>query len=209
MPDKFEKFTERARKVLTLAQEETHRLNHNSIGTEHLLLGLVREGDGVAARVLSDMGVDLPRARVALDQLVGRGESMVVGEVGLTPRAKKAIELAVAEARRLNHHSIGTEHLLLGLIRERDGTAMGVLQTLGIDPEALRSRVDERLSRSPEASERRENEPAQIHALMGALAHALRARADLAADPELRRRAVELYSVLGEWLEAYQGSGDD
>jgi len=95
MPDKFDKFTERARKVLTLAQEEAHRFNHNYIGTEHLLLGLVREGDGVAARVLSNMGVQLPKVRSAVEFIIGRGDSMIVGEIGLTPRAKKVIELAV------------------------------------------------------------------------------------------------------------------
>ena len=108
MSDKFDKFTERARKVLTLAQEEAQRFNHNYIGTEHLLLGLVREGDGVAARVLSNMGVQLPKVRSAVEFIIGRGETMVMGEIGLTPRAKKVIELAVDEARRLNHHYIGT-----------------------------------------------------------------------------------------------------
>ena len=114
MADKFDKFTDRARKVLTLAQEEAQRFNHNYIGTEHLLLGLVREGDGVAARVLSNMGVQLPKVRSAVEFIIGRGEGMIMGEIGLTPRAKKVIELAVDEARRLNHHYIGTEHLLLG-----------------------------------------------------------------------------------------------
>jgi ATPases with chaperone activity, ATP-binding subunit len=110
--NKFDKFTERARKVLTLAQEEAQRFNHNYIGTEHLLLGLVREGDGVAARVLSNMGVQLPKVRSAVEFIIGRGDQAPTGDIGLTPRAKKVIELAVDEARRLNHHYIGTEHLL-------------------------------------------------------------------------------------------------
>ncbi len=141
MADKFEKFTERARKVLTLAQEEAHRFNHNYIGTEHLLLGLVREGDGVAARVLANMGVQLPKVRSAVEFIIGRGDSMIVGEIGLTPRAKKVIELAVDEARRLNHHYIGTEHLLLGLVREGEGIAAGVLESLGVNLEKVRQQV--------------------------------------------------------------------
>src|SRR5262245_41806933 len=141
MSDKFDKFTERARKVLTLAQEEAQRFNHNYIGTEHLLLGLVREGDGVAARVLSNMGVQLPKVRSAVEFIIGRGETMVMGEIGLTPRAKKVIELAVDEARRLNHHYIGTEHLLLGLVREGAGVAAGVLESLGVSLDKVRNQV--------------------------------------------------------------------
>src|SRR5665811_940605 len=95
MAEKFDKFTDRARKVLTLAQEEAQRFNHNYIGTEHLLLGLVREGDGVAAKVLNNMGVQLPKVRSAVEFIIGRGEGMVMGEIGLTPRAKKVIELSV------------------------------------------------------------------------------------------------------------------
>ncbi len=145
----FDKFTERARKVLTLAQEEAQRFNHNYIGTEHLLLGLVREGDGVAARVLSNMGVQLPKVRSAVEFIIGRGEGAVVGEIGLTPRAKKVIELAVDEARRLNHHYIGTEHLLLGLVREGEGIAAGVLESLGVNLEKVRAQVMQVVNQSP------------------------------------------------------------
>ncbi len=141
MADKFEKFTERARKVLALAQEEARRFNHNYIGTEHLLLGLVREGEGVAARVLQGMGVQLPKVRSAVEFIIGRGESTVVGEIGLTPRARKVIEYAVDEARRLGHHYIGTEHLLLGLVREGEGIAAGVLESLGVNLEKVRQQV--------------------------------------------------------------------
>ena len=141
MADKFDKFTERARKVLTLAQEEAQRFNHNYIGTEHLLLGLVREGDGVAARVLSNMGVQLPKVRSAVEFIIGRGDQAPTGDMGLTPRAKKVIELAVDEARRLNHHYIGTEHLLLGLVREGEGIAAGVLESLGVNLEKVRAQV--------------------------------------------------------------------
>src|SRR4029453_13187589 len=141
MTDRFDKFTERARKVLQLAQEEAQRFNHNYIGTEHLLLGLVREGDGVAAKVLGNMGVELNKVRSAVEFIIGRGDRMVMGEIGLTPRAKKVIELAVDEARRLNHHYIGTEHLLLGLVREGEGIAAGVLESLGVRLEKVRTQV--------------------------------------------------------------------
>lgn len=138
MTSRFEKFSERARKVLTLAQEEAQRFNHNYIGTEHILLGLVREGEGVAAKVLSNLGVDLNKIRSAVEFIIGRGERTSSGEIGLTPRAKKVIELAVDEARRLNHNYIGTEHLLLGLLREGEGVAAGVLESLGVNLEKVR-----------------------------------------------------------------------
>ena len=154
MPDRFDKFTERARKVLTLAQEEAQRFNHNYIGTEHLLLGLVREGDGVAAKVLANMGVELNKVRSAVEFIIGRGDRVVMGEIGLTPRAKKVIELAVDEARRLNHHYIGTEHLLLGLVREGEGIAAGVLESLGVSLDKVRAQVIHVLSQSSTYTER-------------------------------------------------------
>jgi hypothetical protein len=141
MADKFEKFTERARKVLTLAQEEAQHFNHNYIGTEHILLGLIREGDGVAARILKKQGVELAEARKAVEMVIGRGDSTITRENGLTPRAKHAIELSVAEARRLNHHYIGTEHLLLGLVREGEGIAATALESLGVNLEKVRQQV--------------------------------------------------------------------
>ncbi len=139
--DRFDKFTERARKVLSLAQEEAQRFQHNYIGTEHLLLGLVREGEGIAARTLGRMGVSLEKVRNAVEFIIGRGDRIVLGEIGLTPRAKKVIELAVDEAHRLNHHYIGTEHLLLGLVREGEGIAAGVLESLGVRLQNLRREV--------------------------------------------------------------------
>ncbi len=144
--NRFDKFTERARKVLSLAQEEAQRLQHHSIGTEHLLLGLVREGEGVAAKVLSNLGVELTRVRSAIEFMIGRGDRVVLGEIGLTPGAKKVIELAVDEARRLNHHYIGTEHLLLGLVREGEGIAAGVLESLGVNLEKVRTQTIQVLS---------------------------------------------------------------
>ncbi len=155
MSDRFEKFTERARKVLTLAQEEAQRFNHNYIGTEHLLLGLVREGDGVAARVLNNLGVELHKVRSAVEFIIGRGDRAPIGEIGLTPRAKKVIELAVDEARRLNHHYIGTEHLLLGLVREGEGIAAGVLESLGVSLEKVRQQVIQVLNQSTYSSQQK------------------------------------------------------
>jgi ATP-dependent Clp protease ATP-binding subunit ClpC len=148
MADRFDKFTERARRVLTLAQEEAQRFNHNYIGTEHLLLGLVREGDGVAAKVLNNLGVELSKVRSAVEFIIGRGEKQISGEIGLTPRAKKVIELAVEEARRLNHSYIGTEHLLLGLVREGEGIAFGVLESLGVSLDRVRTETARILSQS-------------------------------------------------------------
>ena len=148
MASRFEKFSERARRVLSLAQEEAQRFNHNYIGTEHILLGLVRETEGVAARVLSNLGVELTKVRSAVEFIIGRGEKSVPGEIGLTPRAKKVIELAVDEARRLNHSYIGTEHLLIGLLREGEGVAAGVLESLGVTLEKIRNETSRVLSQN-------------------------------------------------------------
>ena len=130
--NRFDKFTERARKVLSLAQEEAQRFQHNYIGTEHLLLGLVREGEGVAAKVLVNLGVQLDGVRQSVELHIGRGDHVVPGSIGLTPRAKKVIELAVDEARNMNHHYIGTEHILLGLVREGEGIAALTLESMGV-----------------------------------------------------------------------------
>lgn len=137
--DRFDRFTKRARHVLTLAQEEAQRFQHTYIGTEHLLLGLIREGEGVAGQVLSNLNVEVEQVRQAVEAIIGRGGRVVLGEVGLTPRAKKVIELAVDEARRLQHNFLGTEHLLLGLIREGEGIAAGVLESLGLQLEQVRA----------------------------------------------------------------------
>jgi ATP-dependent Clp protease ATP-binding subunit ClpC len=158
--DRFDKFTDRARKVLTLAQDEAQRFNHNYIGTEHLLLGLVREGEGVAARVLENMNVELAKVRTAVEFIIGRGDRPVVGEVGLTPRAKRVIELAIDEARRLGHNYIGTEHLLLGLVREGEGIAAGVLESLGVNLDKVRHEVIRVLSQSSSAGPTQETKRA-------------------------------------------------
>ena len=148
MGSRFEKFSERARRVLSLAQEEAQQFNHNYIGTEHILLGLVRETEGVAARVLSSLTVDLGKVRSAVEFIIGRGEKPAQGEIGLTPRAKKVVELAVDEARRMNHTYIGTEHLLIGLLREGEGVAAGVLESLGITLDKVRAETHRILSHS-------------------------------------------------------------
>ena len=152
MSNRFEKFSERARRVLSLAQEEAQRFNHNYIGTEHILLGLVRETEGVAARVLANLGVDLNKVRSAVEFIIGRGERPAQGEIGLTPRAKKVVELAVDEARRMNHTYIGTEHLLIGLLREGEGVAAGVLESLGVTLDKVRSETHRILSQSTPTS---------------------------------------------------------
>lgn len=145
-----DRFTDRARKVLMLAQEEAQRFNHNYIGTEHILLGLVRQGEGVAVKALSNLGIEPTQIRSAVDSILGRGERQVTGEIGLTPRAKKVVKLAVDEGRRLGHHYVGTEHLLLGLIREGEGVAAGVLENLGANLEKVRSEVIKVLTQTDE-----------------------------------------------------------
>jgi len=138
--NRFDRFDKQARKVLSLAQEEAQRFQHNYIGTEHLLLGLVRGGDNTrAGQALYSLGVDLNKVRNSVEFIIGRGDRIVLGEIGLTPRAKKVIELAVDEARRLQHDHVGTEHLLLGLVREGEGIAAGVLTNLGVDIESVRN----------------------------------------------------------------------
>ncbi len=139
MASRFEKFSERARRVLTIAQEEARNLNHSYIGTEHILLGLVREEEGVAARVLTNLGIGLGKVRSAVEFIIGRGEKPGSGETGLTPRAKKVIELAIDEARQMGHNYIGTEHLMLGLLREGEGVASSVLDSFGITLERARA----------------------------------------------------------------------
>ncbi len=137
----FERFTERARRVIILAQEEAKRLNHSAVGTEHILLGIIREGEGVASKVLESLNINPDRVRAEIESAIGRGERTPYEEVAFTPRAKKVLELALDEARRLGHNYIGTEHLLLGLIREGEGVAARVLEAMGADLERVRSQV--------------------------------------------------------------------
>jgi ATP-dependent Clp protease ATP-binding subunit ClpC len=152
MANKFDRFTKRARETLTYAQEEALRLGHTCIGTEHLLLGLLRESEGVAARVLGDLGLSLSRARDAVERYTGRGNRSPGGRVELAPATKHVIELAVDEARRLGHHYIGTEHLLLGLSRESEGMAVGILEALGVTLDQVRERTLQSLRESATSS---------------------------------------------------------
>jgi ATP-dependent Clp protease ATP-binding subunit ClpC len=154
MASRFDKFSERARRVLTLAQEEAKRLNHNYIGTEHVLLGLLREEEGVAAEILVSMGASLSKMRSAVEYIIGPGEKPTTGSTGLTSRAKRVIELAIDEARQLSHNYIGTEHLLLGLLREGEGVAAGVLDSLNINLERTRAEITRFLSQNAAKSGR-------------------------------------------------------
>ncbi|HEY91861.1 MAG TPA: ATP-dependent Clp protease ATP-binding subunit [Dehalococcoidia bacterium] len=148
MASRFEKFSERARRVLTLAQEEAQHLNHSYIGTEHILLGLLREEEGVAAKVLTNLNVGLGKVRSGVEFIIGHGDKPSTGDIGLTPRAKRVIELAIDEARNLGHNYIGTEHLLLGLLHEGGGVAAGVLDSFGITLEQVRTETTRILSQN-------------------------------------------------------------
>jgi hypothetical protein len=141
----FERFTDRARRVVVLAQEEARMLSHNYIGTEHLLLGLIHEGEGVAARALEAMGISLEVVRLQVEEIIGQGQQEPSGHIPFTPRAKKVLELSLREATQLGHEYIGTEHILLGLVREGDGVAAQVLVKLGGDLNRVRLQVIELL----------------------------------------------------------------
>src|SRR6059036_1773992 len=152
--DMFERFTDRARKVMALAKQEAQRFNHEYIGTEHILLGMVKEGSGVGANVLKNLDVDLRKVCLEVEKLVKSGPDMVtMGKLPQTPRAKKVIEYAIEEARNLNHNYVGTEHLLLGLLREQEGVAAQVLMNLGLKLEDVREEVLNLLGHNMESSE--------------------------------------------------------
>jgi ATP-dependent Clp protease ATP-binding subunit ClpC len=142
----FERFTDRARRVVVLAQEEARMLNHNYIGTEHILLGLIHEGEGVAAKALESLGISLEGVREQVEEIIGQGQTAPAGHIPFTPRAKKVLELSLREALQLGHNYIGTEHILLGLIREGEGVAAQVLQKLGADLNRVRQQVIQLLS---------------------------------------------------------------
>ncbi|KAG2615432.1 hypothetical protein PVAP13_3NG058900 [Panicum virgatum] len=147
----FERFTEKAIKVIMLAQEEARRLGHNFVGTEQILLGLIGEGTGIAAKVLKSMGINLKDARVEVEKIIGRGNGFVAVEIPFTPRAKRVLELSLEEARQLGHNYIGSEHLLLGLLREGEGVAARVLESLGADPSNIRTQVIRMIGETTEA----------------------------------------------------------
>ena len=146
MSSMFERFTDRARRVVVLAQEEARRLQHNYIGTEHILLGLISEGQGVAAKALEELGVSLERARAEIEGIIRRGNENPAGHIPFTPRGKKVLELSLREALQLGHNYIGTEHILLGLVREGEGVAAHVLQKVGADLGRVREAVLQILS---------------------------------------------------------------
>jgi ATP-dependent Clp protease ATP-binding subunit ClpA len=152
----YERFTDRARKVMELANQAAQRLHHEYIGTEHVLLGLVKEGSGVAASVLKNLGVDRRKVREEVERIVQRGvggDQVVTGRLPHTPRAKKMIEYAIEEARGLNHNYVGTEHLLLGLLREQEGIGAQVLMNLGLKLEDVRREVLNLLGQTPAAED--------------------------------------------------------
>src|SRR2546428_5253736 len=144
----FERFTDRARRVVVLAQEEARMLNHNYIGTGPILLGLIHEGDGVAAKAMEALNISLEAVRSQVEEIIGQGQAAPTGHIPFTPRAKKVLELSLREALQLGHSYIGTEHILLGLIREGEGVAAQVLQKLGADLNRVRKKVIQLLSGS-------------------------------------------------------------
>ena len=162
----FERFTDRARRVVVLAQEEARMLNHNYIGTEHILLGLIHEGEGVAAKALESLGISLDAVREQVQEIIGQGQQAPSGHIPFTPRAKKVLELSLREALQLGHNYIGTEHILLGLIREGEGVAAQVLVKLGADLNRVRQQVIQLLSGLPGQGARdRRRRPAGGHPL--------------------------------------------
>jgi ATP-dependent Clp protease ATP-binding subunit ClpC len=145
----FERFTERARQVPVLAQDEARALRHNYLGTEHLLLGLLREEEGIAARTLASLGVTLDAVRAEVRQIVGEGEEVKSGQIPFTPRAKRVLELAMREALTLGNNYIGTEHILLGIAREKKGVAASIVRDMGADAERIRHEVVRELGEIP------------------------------------------------------------
>jgi ATP-dependent Clp protease ATP-binding subunit ClpA len=162
----FERFTERARRVVVLAQEEARMLNHDYIGTEHILLGLIHEGQGVAAKSLESLGISLEAVRQQVTLIIGQGQQAPSGHVPFTPRAKKVIELSMREAKELGHNYVGTEHILLGLIREGSGVAAQVLVKLGADLDGVRQQVVRLLhGRAGEGSPLHDDAPTRVDSL--------------------------------------------
>ncbi|RDI59667.1 ClpA/ClpB-like protein [Nocardia pseudobrasiliensis] len=162
----FERFTDRARRVVVLAQEQARQMNHNYIGTEHILLGLIAEGEGIAAQVLHDLEIELTAMRADVEQIIGRGKQEPAGYIPFTPRAKKVLEMSHMEAVQLGHSYIGTEHVLLGLVIEHEGVGAQVLERRGAALEDLRARILARLGQRPTVSDEAAG-PAQavIHSL--------------------------------------------
>jgi ATP-dependent Clp protease ATP-binding subunit ClpA len=171
----FERFTDRARRVIVLAQEEARALRHDYIGTEHILLGLIHEGEGVAAKALEALGIGLQAVRQQVEELIGQGEEQRSGHIPFTPRAKKVLELSLRESQQLGHNYIGTEHILLGLIREGDGVAAQVLVRLGADLNRVRQQVIEVLA-DHQARQPASQQPAPVGLRTGRMPAGLQAR---------------------------------
>ena len=171
----FERFTDRARRLVALAQDEARRLNHDYIGTEHILLGLIHDGGGVAATALESLGISLNAVRQQVEEIIGQGQHAPSGHIPFTARAKKVLELSLREALQIGHNYIGTEHILLGLIREGDGVAAQVLVKLGADLNRVRPRVIELISgQQPDRRPAQESVPlADIQARLAAIADRL------------------------------------
>jgi ATP-dependent Clp protease ATP-binding subunit ClpA len=195
----FERFTDRARRVVVLAQEEARLLNHNYIGTEHILLGLVHEGQGVAAKAVESLGISLGAIRRQVEEIIGQGQSPPTGHIPFTPRAKKVLELSLREALQLGHNYIGTEHILLGLIREGDGVGAQVLEKLGADLDRAREAVITLLSGTEPVEER----PSVARRRARGLVAMLRTRAEGRPLSEDAERVLELAEAIATWL------GDD
>jgi ATP-dependent Clp protease ATP-binding subunit ClpC len=193
----FERFTDRARRVVVLAQDEARLLDHNYIGTEHLLLGLLQEGQGVAARALEALGVDLTDVRSRVQEIIGRGQHEQTGHIPFTPRAKTVLELSLREALDLGHEYIGTEHILLGLVREGEGVAAQVLVALGAGEDQVREKVTELVGRpSPRPAEQPAEQPGGTRVTGSALpVHEIVTRLD-AIDRRLA--AIERHLGTGE-----------
>ena len=196
----FERFTDGARRVMDLAREEARMLSHNYIGTEHLLLGLIHEGEGVAAQALESLGISLEAVRQQVEEVAGLGQQAGPEPIPFTPRAKKVLELSLREALRLGHHDIGTEHILLGLIREGEGVAAQVLAALGADLNRVRQQVIRLL---PGTGGR--DEPASGRRARAAAAGPAAARA-AAGDPGAGR--VDRRAVVGDWAAPGCRAGD-
>jgi ATP-dependent Clp protease ATP-binding subunit ClpC len=199
----FERFTDRARHVIVLAQEEARLLNHHYIGTEHLLLGLVNEGQGVAARALEALGISLATVRHEVQEMIGLGEGMPSGHIPFTPRAKKVLELSLREALDLDHNYIGTEHILLGLMREGEGVAAQVLTKLGAGREQVRQQVLELLNQAkPAGGEGAAGAPAAgrtIGRRFGEMGSSITGRLEevLARVERIEQRLTSIESMLG------------
>jgi ATP-dependent Clp protease ATP-binding subunit ClpC len=209
----FERFTDHARRVVVLAQEEARMLNHNYIGTEHILLGLIHEGEGVAAKALESLGISLEAVRSQVEEIIGQGQTAPTGHIPFTPRAKKVLELSLREALQLGHNYIGTEHILLGLIREGEGVAAQVLQKLGASLAVVRQVVIDLLGGRPapdiaETSGESLSDASRVEELALEEAAAL---GDEEVRPEHRRLAwlriqmERLTAALSRMQELYEG----